>query len=340
MPVEALQNAAEELGKPAVVQMGSALSAMMSSDVPGPSAGDDSRPLVLAPFVDEGQCGPTSKSWRLQLATAGSLLMHVSLLAWVLAVGEVQPGVGGQELEAIGVEIVEASALESRTPRQDSATPAAKVVAAGEPGDEAPITQVEIAATASAAATEASPPVVAAPLKSDEEPVAEAEIAAAIQVAPEPTPLVPERNPEITERPTEAAKPSEKVEVEPGEVNSLTPEQSAQAAGSVASIGMSDTQAGNAAAGASPGQLARFAMQVRASLGRKRPKHTSRRGLVQIAFVLAETGALQSATVAKSSGSSIMDEAALAAVRSTTFPSPPQGATQSQRAFVVPFEFK
>jgi TonB family protein len=49
---------------------------------------------------------------------------------------------------------------------------------------------------------------------------------------------------------------------------------------------------------------------------------------------------IESADVLQSSGSADLDQTALAAVRATSFPVPPEGSTDRQRSYTVPFDFK
>src|SRR5262249_4594503 len=61
------------------------------------------------------------------------------------------------------------------------------------------------------------------------------------------------------------------------------------------------------------------------------------RGEVTIEFTIAGTGEVSHARVAQSSGQGTLDEAALAAVTGTRFPTPPPGLTAAQLTYRIPY---
>ena len=95
-------------------------------------------------------------------------------------------------------------------------------------------------------------------------------------------------------------------------------------------------QSGNAAASNYPGKVRsklQRALRYPAKAERKKI-----RGVVQVSFALSSNGALNSVRIAKSSGSPILDQAALKAVeRAAPFPASPQGAKST---FIIPLDFK
>lgn len=91
---------------------------------------------------------------------------------------------------------------------------------------------------------------------------------------------------------------------------------------------------------ASPGQIARYAMEVRAAVGLGRPRHLGVRGRVEIAFGLTSAGSVRFAGIANSSGNSRLDAAGLRVIHVARFPKPPPGMTDDQRSYAVPFDFK
>jgi protein TonB len=279
---------------------------------------------------------PARGQWPILLAFAGalSLLLHVTILIWFLIEPPSQSGLAGQELEAIGVEIIDASALESISAQRAPASAAATSRIAAEAGMEAPITQPEVAPASPAPdrVEVAQPPPALL--------VAESDLAAeitAIDVARE-KPEERLRDEPVRETDREPNPATEPVIGPTHETPVKVVQLGAIAGGATASRG--DASAAAGVASASPGQLARFAMQVRGAIGRSRPRHLGARGRVHVAFVLSDVGVLASAKIAKSSTNPRLDEAALQAVQATPFPRPPVGATEAQRSFVVPFDFK
>jgi len=99
-------------------------------------------------------------------------------------------------------------------------------------------------------------------------------------------------------------------------------------------------QAQPGAAGASPGEISRYAMAVRAALARSKPRGTREIGTVTISFAIGPRGEVHFARVSGSSGRAALDEATLTAVKRTTFPVPPAGMSVDQLTYVVPFRFK
>jgi len=91
---------------------------------------------------------------------------------------------------------------------------------------------------------------------------------------------------------------------------------------------------------ASGAAINRYAAGVRARILSNRPGSLGR-GRVVVSFGLSSSGSLRYASVARSSGSSRLDQAALAAVRrSSPFPSPPSGASSRQLQFSISFTFQ
>jgi protein TonB len=281
---------------------------------------------------------PAQEQWPILITFSGalSLLAHISILIWLLVEPPSQPGLAGQELEAIGVEIVDASALESISSQRTAAQAVATSSIAAEAGIETPITQPEVApASPEPERFEVAQPPPALL-------VAQSDLAAEITTADVAREKLEERPRDEPARdhdrePKPAAEPViEQTHEAPVQVAQL----GAIAGGATASGGDASAAAAAGVASASPGQLALFAMQVRGAIGRSRPRHLGARGRVVVAFVLTDAGVLESAKIAKSSTNPSLDESALRAVQATPFPRPPVGASEAQRSFVVPFDFK
>ncbi|MFM9846146.1 MAG: energy transducer TonB [Hyphomicrobiaceae bacterium] len=97
---------------------------------------------------------------------------------------------------------------------------------------------------------------------------------------------------------------------------------------------------GGASAAATPGQMSGYALSIREVLARHRPRHTGTRGRAIVEFWLTDTGTVQRAQIAQSSGTKLLDDAILAAIWKIQFPAPPEGIPDKDRGFTVPFEFR
>ncbi len=78
---------------------------------------------------------------------------------------------------------------------------------------------------------------------------------------------------------------------------------------------------------------------ILAAIIRNRPSSAQGAGRSTIAFTVDRSGRLVSASIASSSGSGALDQAALAAVRRTRFPPPPPGIGGASFNFKVPINF-
>ncbi|KQY15259.1 TonB family protein [Rhizobium sp. Root482] len=97
-------------------------------------------------------------------------------------------------------------------------------------------------------------------------------------------------------------------------------------------------QSGNAAVSNYPGKV-RSKLQ-RAFRYPAKAKREKIRGVVQVSFALSSSGSVSSVSIAKSSGSAILDQAALEAVeRAAPFPAIPQGAERKRWPFTIPLAF-
>lgn len=309
-----------------------------SGDVPGLGA-----PTPLDTAIGGGE------RKRGLAAGVASVMLHVALIAWLVwSPPQDAVGGGGVELDAVSVDLVTAAALESLAARASAAGAAGPVADA--PGVDAP-EQPELAAAAatpkpaeSAEPDRAPPPppdIVAKP-----DPVLEADAPLTIAETPLPPPETPPV-PTPEERPVEPEPEAPVERVEPEPEAKPTPAETAPAEAQAAVVtggavtrGTEGTIAAEGAAGASAGALAKYALEVRLALGRARPRHDGAKGRVLISFSLAASGSIVSAAVARSSGTASADAAALAAVMRAAFPLPPEGSTDAQRTYTVPFDFK
>lgn len=92
---------------------------------------------------------------------------------------------------------------------------------------------------------------------------------------------------------------------------------------------------------ASRGSILSYAARVRAKVARNKPSGTGRKGVAQVSFAIAPSGDLSYARLSRSSGSSTLDSAALAAVeRAAPFDPPPADAAPDELRFAIPFYFR
>ena len=92
---------------------------------------------------------------------------------------------------------------------------------------------------------------------------------------------------------------------------------------------------------ASSGSILSYAAHVRARVAGNRPSGGGLRGTAVVSFGVTPSGGLAYASVARSSGSSQLDQLAVSAVRGAApFPTPPAGATSAQLRFSIPFHFQ
>ena len=87
-------------------------------------------------------------------------------------------------------------------------------------------------------------------------------------------------------------------------------------------------------------EMAHYALAVRLALGRAARDHAGPKGRVEIAFGLDGQGDVRMAGITRSSGNPDLDAAALALVRTTAFPLPPENSSDGQRSYVIPIEFR
>lgn len=84
---------------------------------------------------------------------------------------------------------------------------------------------------------------------------------------------------------------------------------------------------------------ARWHSQVRAAVARRVGRIRGKSGTVNVRFIVNGSGAVVSASVARSSGDGSLDSAALNAVRSARVPAPPEGLG-GQHSFSIPLTFR
>ncbi len=314
-------------------------------------AGDERDPLPLPPAPDgisidlsaaEGLPRAAQRRlWSASLLAAFSAHVLVLLVAtWVPSLRPV--GAGGQELEAIDVDIVSAKVLESRLAgaQADSAPP--DVVDHSAPGatpseaSVATLDQKPSEPEADAQPAGPKPDLVIPDAKVEEPPAEPAEVALAIA---DKRPKEPDdREPEI-EPEKEAEQPAETESAAPSQASDAS--EAADEGGAVAR-GMDVVETpGQQAAAASPGVANEYAKAIIETLASRKPRTTAGvRGTVRISFTVGRSGEVQEARVLRSSGRKVLDEAALSAVRSAKFPAPPPALANAQLNYEVPYIFR
>lgn len=273
------------------------------------------------------ECGPAAvqvADTLTRAATAAScivsLLLHVAIGIW-LAVGAEPDGIGagGVDLEAVSLEVIEASELQ----------PAAVASASHEGNaDETREAIAELVPKPEIVLATRPPEALLPP---DPPSAAEPDIAAAAKQA-ETVEAVPE------EQPKEQL-PDDPKRVD-GTADIRQSGQDATAAGGLVTDATAATTAAQAATSAAAGELRQYALAVRLAIGKARPRHTGARGKVVVVFTVGEDGRVQSPSIARSSGDARLDAEALAAIARASLPPPPAGATAQQRTFLIPFDFR
>jgi TonB family protein len=120
----------------------------------------------------------------------------------------------------------------------------------------------------------------------------------------------------------------------------VPPEKHEEAKKASAAQAMARIEARPAASGTSAGDIEKYGREVSVALARSVPKAKGQRGKVTLAFVLDAGGRITHLDIVSPSGDAYLDEAAQDAVRKAVFPPPPQGMTEKQRTYVIPFRFR
>jgi TonB family protein len=272
----------------------------------------DAAVLVKVTPVSAGPQEQSSDRGRRWASIAMAAALHAgALIALVLADPPEPSGGGGQWLDAISVEIVVAPVIAVRDAQNETAAATANAPVAPDDGDPSK-PDVDRQETANATPDQ--------PTREAEKPSTEVTLAEEVPL-PQPDPPPPERTPQQQAEPEQrASEPSNR--------------------GGVTALGAERDSYMRARASASPGAVQRYAMQVRAALARNKPDGHGRRGAATITFGISPAGKLSFARVSTVSGNAGLDKAALSAVQRTSFPPPPDGMTESQLTYVVPFHFK
>ena len=281
--------------------------------------------------------GPAAAGRAMTATAISSLVLHAALLVAIWPAAALTFGIGGRQADAIAIEIVTASALESAFRDRAAGAPASMGAISEQVGAEVETPVEEAAAAKPAATPEAQTPPARAPLQPEETPVAELTAA-----------LAPGRDvkseTELETPKPEAAKLKDPTEQD-RDIGADSSRQQAQVAantGAVTAVGTNSSPS-EAVAAASPGVATRYTVDVRIELGkvlgRVKARHRQR-GVVQVAFMLSPDGGVATARISQSSGTTELDQAALGYVHAARFPPPPMGMSPAQLTYILPFEFR
>ena len=239
---------------------------------------------------------------------AAAAIAHLVLLVLLLPDASDVLGDHGLEIEAIAVSVV--ASVPNAAGAAEPVAPAAPAPAAPEPPPEA---------------SEAARDQVAKPRQQEQ--------VAALTLSPEAEPAEPS--------PVTLPMAPPKLEVVPKEKpDEEAKEMVIEAAAQFAETTPPPPPPSAAAAPVSAGAMQAYARQLAMTLAKSKPKGTGVTGTVRVRFVVAPDGRPLTTVVVVSSGKPRLDELALATIGQNTFPPPPAGATEPQRTFVVPYDFR
>lgn len=250
-------------------------------------------------------------SWRSshRWALGFAVVLH-AVVIWTMLPPIVEgQGGGGQQLEAIGVEIVFSDVLASRE-KGDAVAVASAPVAGDRTGDWAEDDAADARKQVNEPATKAG--------------------------EPEPS----ETEPTSTSPSTLHEPPPEKVDDDPAKAAGDEVPRTAGGAAAESHAGTGEPSAA-ARSAAQAGAVNRFVATLRSRLARTKPRGLRIKGVAVVVFAVLPSGELDYVRVAKSSGSQALDEAAVGAVRrAAPFPAPPPWMAKAELRFSIPYRFE
>ncbi len=275
------------------------------------------------PFLNAGQRRGKVAGWMLSAATVALTLSGLAALAMT----------GQPAGESMGEEPVPVLML-TAAPTLAALSDPAPETAADAPDQPEPVTEAEEAPD--------TPDVDAAPTIDQpppRPPLPEPTELAEAEAPPEPEPAqepAPKPAPEAEEKPREKAneKSTEKKKTaeapkkaeKPVKKDAAKPKAREDSAGTAASAPSTETKAA-ASAGEGRKEAANYAASVMKKIRKTKKVKAPARGTVVAGFSIADSGALASVKVLRSSGSADLDQVALDHIRrSGPFPAPPPGA--------------
>jgi periplasmic protein TonB len=268
------------------------------------------------------------------VACVVTVLCHL-LPAGLLLRAPQSVGAGGMEIEAVSIEIVDASVLDAQRETRDDGAGGAQSVAAttGNNAIPAPTSAPDVAKeTAQDAPSDKS---TAMPAEQKPEQI------------PQPVLVVPDGNVTVDVTTETTTEPLQNIFPD---VKLMTPAiPSAAAAPTGGSVGGAEAASKTATpwiatagrVAASQGEINRFVAGIRASLARTKPSGRGRFGTALVVFAIDVDGQLGQLRIEKTSGNTALDQAALDAVRrAAPFRAPPAGMADAVRRFVIPYQFE
>ncbi len=269
------------------------------------SAAPISPPETISTGVAVAPRAPSSNGWR--MALLASLALHAALLGWAVVHFTAAPyGARGVQLEGIAIETISSAALDSLL---KAAQPTGGDTAA--PSETSGQTSIQ---------PQAPPP----PAPAIEVPALPSVITASSADTSVPAAL-PEPKSVVDDKPTETkSQPTITAAAPPPETGGTTSESTVSSANTAAS------------AGAAPGDVMRYAADVRRVLSRNRPKANWPAGALRLAFTISTSGDVSKSEVIKPSGNLQLDQRALAWIGATRFPAPPAGLSLAERTYAIP----
>ena len=272
-----------------------------------------------------------------------AVALHVAVLAaFAVPSFETSAGGGGTELAAISVDIVSGAAVEALTAAAtaDAAATSRARLASVEGGERQQTAALEMPdrpeerTPATPASAEIADLIIPDMIIRPEPPIPDAP---SIVIAAKPV----EQPVEGPEKPVDA---TAKLEASTTSTPSAPSDAAiAEQIGGATSRGSSVVElAAQSAAIASAGEIAAYARRVQLAVANNPPKPPRAAGVkgdVVITFALGPDGSLAFARVLSSSGDGRLDDAALAAVRRTQFPTPPHGSQAAQLIYKFPVKF-
>jgi protein TonB len=242
--------------------------------------------------------------------------------------------------EAVTVELMASSVVESVSPTEatTAAAPASVAAAQGNADTDRQAVQADATPPPPAKQPVPTPAETAEPATPDDVPVTEITAlnetdAVATKDAPAPKPPVETKKEEKPRRPVE--KPKER-QRKPDPRRERATESSRR--GAQASRGNGGSKSSNARASASAGDVRNYAARVQARIAANKPAGNGMNARVVVRFGVSASGSVTFAQIARSSGNAQLDRAALSAVRGAgPFGPPPPGMN---RSFSFPFTFR
>ena len=284
---------------------------------------------------------PDTANW-IRCVAAAVFLHAVVLIGLNWPVPDNALGGGGTDLEAISVDVVEASALETAIdPKPTGAAASTSRLAEREGSDR------EQQASADAADRMPEPrPEAAAPAATADLVIPDFEVKPEPPAADVPAVAIA---PVKAEQVSDATEPRVEADMQPKPAAAATASAPSEAA-AAEQLGGAATRSTSAVDMAAPsaavaitGELGAYARLVQQTVAKAPPRVSSgvgARGSVVINFALGLDGSLLRAQVLTSSGNPTLDEAALAAVRRAKFPPPPAGSQLAQLIYNFPVRYR